>query len=193
MSEDMMIRIRTAEPSDAGPIAEMHVATWRIAYAGILPDDVLLGLTPGAEQRNWARIIATIDHEFTVHVAEAANGELLAYGSAGPVRPNGLPLSGEVYTLYVSPDHQGQGLGRELLFSMFARLQAQGFGSAMLWVLAANPARFFYHAMGGAVAAERRESHFGVALDEVAYAWPDLAKVCRQFDMTYQGRAGGYQ
>ncbi len=193
MSDDMMIRIRTAEPGDAGPIAEMHVAIWRMAYAGILPDAVLLGMSPSAERRNWARIIATVDDEFSVHVAEAVDGELLAYGSAGPARPNGLPQSGEVYTLYVSPDHQGQGLGRELLFSMFDRLRTQNFDSAMLWVLAANPARFFYHAMGGKVAAERRESHFGVELDEIAYAWRDLAKVCRQFDMTHQGRAGGYE
>jgi hypothetical protein len=29
--------------------------------------------------------------------------------------------------------------------------------------------------MGGAVAAERRERHFGVALDEQAYGWSDLS------------------
>ena len=73
MSDDM-IRIRTAQADDAGPIAELHVATWRIAYAGILPDAVLLGMSPSAEQRNWARIIATTDDKFAVHIAEAADG-----------------------------------------------------------------------------------------------------------------------
>ena len=188
MSDDM-IRIRIAQPSDAGPIAELHVDTWRAAYAGILPDDVLLGLSPSAERRQWLPIIATSDHEFAVHIAEAADGELLGYGSAGPARPSGLPYTGEVYTLYVAPDHQGRGLGRLLLFTMLAQLHLQGFDSAMLWVLAANPSRFFYHAMGGAVAAERRESHFGVALDEIAYGWRDLEMFGSYSGAVYQGRA----
>ena len=170
-----MIRIRTAQPSDAEAIADIHVAVWRTAYAGILPDDVLLGLSPDGERRHWLRVIATTDHEFSVHVAEAENGAILGYGSAGQARANGLPYAGEIFTLYVSPDHQGRGLGRRLLFAMFGQLRTQGLGSAMLWVLAANPSRFFYHAMGGAVAAERRERHFGVALDEQAYGWSDLS------------------
>ena len=33
--------IRFATPRDTGEIAEIHVAAWRAAYAGILPDAVL--------------------------------------------------------------------------------------------------------------------------------------------------------
>lgn len=169
-----MVRIRTARPGDAGAIAELHVATWRAAYAGMLPDRVLLGLSPSGERGYWRRAIAASDHEFSVHVAEGEGGELLGYGSAGRARPNGLPFAGEVYTLYVSVDHQERGLGRRLLFAMFDHFRRQGLDSAMLWVLAANPSRFFYRAMGGALTAERRARHFGVALDELAYGWADL-------------------
>jgi hypothetical protein len=44
----------------------------------------------------------------------------------------------------------------------------------MVWVLAANPARFFYEAMGGARAGERLEEFAGTQLEELAYGWPDL-------------------
>lgn len=165
-----MILIRIAETSDAKAIADVHVATWRTTYAGLLPDTVLLGI----EQRHWQRVIAIAKHHFVVQLAETADGEVIGYGSAGPTRESSLPFSAEVYTLYVAPDHQGQGCGRLLLAAMFKQLQAQGHGSAMLWVLAANPARFFYQAMGGVVAAERRERHFDVALNETAYGWSDL-------------------
>lgn len=165
-----MILIRIAETSDAKAIADVHVATWRTTYAGLLPDTVLLGI----EQRHWQRVIAIAKHDFVVQLAETADGEVIGYGSAGPTRESSLPFSAEVYTLYVAPDHQGQGCGRLLLAAMFKQLQAQGHGSAMLWVLAANPARFFYQAMGGVVAAERRERHFDVALNETAYGWSDL-------------------
>ena len=33
----MEIRIREANPADAGPMARVHVEPWRTAYAGILP------------------------------------------------------------------------------------------------------------------------------------------------------------
>jgi len=33
--------IRPATPEDARAIAEVHVASWRYAYRGLLPDDVL--------------------------------------------------------------------------------------------------------------------------------------------------------
>ena len=40
----MEIRIREANPADAGPMARVHVDTWRTAYAGILPAGHLEGL-----------------------------------------------------------------------------------------------------------------------------------------------------
>jgi hypothetical protein len=44
----------------------------------------------------------------------------------------------------------------------------------VIWVLSANPARFFYEAVGGSAVAERREAFAGTLLDETGYAWPDL-------------------
>ena len=41
-------------------------------------------------------------------------------------------------------------------------------------MLTANPARFFYEAVGGSAVAERKEAFAGTLLDETGYAWPDL-------------------
>ena len=59
----------------------------------------------------------------------------------------------------------------------------------MLWVLAANPARFFYSVMGGTLAAHRNERHFGVALDELVYGWADLKYLAGVQETAQQGRA----
>ena len=40
-----MISIRRARPSDAISIGAVHVAAWRSAYPGILPDDFLARLS----------------------------------------------------------------------------------------------------------------------------------------------------
>src|ERR1700756_3386192 len=64
---------------------------------------------------------------------------------------------GEVYTLYVESDFQNRGLGRRLLDALFRQLHADGCDTAVLWMLAANPTRFFYEGMGGEIVGVRRE------------------------------------
>ena len=41
-------------------------------------------------------------------------------------------------------------------------------------MLADNPARYFYAAMGGRVVAERSQALWGKPLQQAAYGWPDL-------------------
>jgi hypothetical protein len=49
--------IRRAELSDAKGIAAVHVAAWRVAYRGLLPDDVLDRLSiEDSAKRWWERI-----------------------------------------------------------------------------------------------------------------------------------------
>ena len=49
------------------------------------------------------------------------------------------------------------------------------YGAALVWVLAANPARFFYETLGGRRVAEQQERLWGTQLPEYAYHWPDLS------------------
>jgi ribosomal protein S18 acetylase RimI-like enzyme len=81
---------------------------------------------------------------------------------------------GEVYTLYVEPDFQNQGLGRRLLDALFRQLRAEGCDTAVLWMLADNPTRFFYEGLGGMPVGARTDTLAGRDVDEVAYAWRDL-------------------
>ena len=73
-------------------------------------------------------------------------------------------------------DWQGRGLGSRLLGALFSALRGAGVSDAYLWVLAGNPARFFYETMGGTRVAERQESFAGTLLDEIAYGWSDLSQ-----------------
>ena len=165
-----MLTVRNAGPGDIAGIAETYVETWRDAYAGILPDRVLLGMSAKRQAAEWRRIL---DRE-RIKVAVDGRHGLVGFGSAGPARGGKLPYDGEVYTLYVHPDFQGRGIGGKLLGALFGALLHDGIESAILWVLADNPARFFYEAMGGKWAAVRDETLWGVTLPERGYAWADL-------------------
>lgn len=174
-------RLRPARLTDAAAIARVHVETWRATYAGLVPDAYLVGMTEAGQTASWQRQLDQRQGRGPDRspardlVVEASGGRLVGFGACGPRRVGELPYKGEVYALYVAIDWQGRGLGRRLLGGLFAALLDGGVSSAYLWVLAGNPSRYFYEAMGGERIAERKENFAGTRLDEVAYAWPDLA------------------
>jgi len=128
----------------------------------------------------WARALADPGEARGIFVADDPDMGVVGFGSCGPVRdpPEGLDgrekRVGEVYTLYIEPDFQNQGLGRRLLHAMFRQLRAEGCDAAVLWMLAENPTRFFYEGLGGTLVGARTDTMAGRDVDEVAYVWRDL-------------------
>ncbi len=164
-----MSRVRSARLGDAAAIAALYVDSWRSAYAGLLPDRVLLGMSQSKQRLQWSRrIIGGVD---TVMVALNGRREVVGVVSGGGCRDRRFSGAGEVYELYVSPARQGQGHGKALLEHILSAHRESGLASALLWILARNPSRFFYEAMGGVRVAERDESIWGVVLPEIAYQW----------------------
>lgn len=166
--------VRKAEAADAEAIARIYVDGWRDSYAGLVPDRVLIGMSRRRQAADWRGIIAHGRRNQQVMVAEDASG-VVGFGSAGPARGADLPFGGEIYTLYVDPDRHDQGIGRALLRALFADLTAHDIDAALVWVLAGNPARYFYEALGGHLVAVRDERLWGTVLAQVAYGWHDLA------------------
>jgi ribosomal protein S18 acetylase RimI-like enzyme len=183
----LTLTIRRASLSDARAIAHVHVETWRSAYAGILPDHVMVNMTVDGKASSWRAVIAQQGPRDTVLIARVSDGgsgdAVVGFASCGPLGGSRATSEGEVHTLYVLPDWHEQGVGRALLCACFRVLRAAGMTSAMVWVLAENPSRFFYQAMGSKAAAQREEALWGARLRQTAYHWPDLAALpesCRE-------------
>ena len=165
------IVIRAARPNDAGPIARLDVETWQAAYAGILGTPYLAGLTVARRETGWGHLLRR--DSGSVRVAVNPNGDVVGFGSFGSSR--GEPdFTSEVFTLYVAPDWQNIGIGRDLLLAMFGRLVAQGHNSAIVWVLRENPARFFYQRLGGKEVRQKLLPFQGSEVAVSGYGWPDL-------------------
>jgi len=165
------ITIRAARPGDARRIARLDVEVWRATYAGILATQFLVGLSAARREVGWATVIEREPHD--VRVAVDNDDNILGFGSCGRCRA-GAPFAGEVFTLYVAPDWQNQGIGRLLLLALFERLVAQGCPSAIIWVLRDNPGRFFYRRLGGSEVQHKMFAVGGKRIAAAGYAWRDL-------------------
>lgn len=181
--------IRPAAPRDVEAIARIHVDTWHATYAGIIPDAYLVSMDMGRQHRLWQQTVRaggqtggqTGGSGHQVFVTALTTGEVVGFTSCGPARrdmlPRRAPYDGEVYTLYVALDHQGHGHGKRLLDTCFGALRDQDKSAAIVWVLAANPARFFYEAQGGKKVAGRIEKFAGAKLEELGFGWELSADV----------------
>ena len=175
------LRIRRGVSEDAREASRLHADTWRISYRGLVPDALLDGLDATRWEAGWRRAFEGFDPARVVAVAEIA-GRIVGFAGAGRARSGAPPgYRGEVYTLYVHPDRQGQGIGGALLREAAEGLGERGLVPIVIWTLFDNPAsRGFYVARGGAVVGERHEAFDGYTLHEVAYGWPEAASLLRQ-------------
>ncbi len=118
-----MISVRRAKPADAISIGAVHVAAWRSAYPGILPDRFLAGLSI---PRQAAHYDAAIRAGTGVFVAAALGADvplgsgsrIIGFATAGRARAGGeiagrRLAEGEVETLYVLDDWRDRGVGRK--------------------------------------------------------------------------------
>ena len=171
-----MISVRPARLEDAATLARIYVETWRDTYAGVLPDQMLVGMSDTRHAAAWAHELRTSDRFGDTLAAELPNDGIVGLSTVGSTRRDASALidGGEIYRLYVAPAFQNRGIGRALMLGSFDWLIERRRGAAMLWVVAQNPSRFFYERLGGIRLGERTEHMGGTAVHEIAYGWPDL-------------------
>jgi len=181
-----MISLRAARPADAVAIGAVHVAAWRSAYPGILPDDYLARLSAARQAAHYDGAIRGPGGVF-VAVASGTDVPLgspprvVGFTTAGRGRGGmivGRRLGeGEVETLYVLDDWRERGIGRRLLRAAAGHLAETGCRSLYLWVLCDNPARWFYQRLGGTQAAVAPIKVAGQSVMQTAFVWDPIQRL----------------
>lgn len=167
--------IRAAMAGDAGGIARVHVESWRSTYRGIVPDRFLAGLSVEQREQVWHRNIITDRPDYRVFIAENVSGRVIGFADGGPERTGDRQYPGELYAIYLLAGEQRRGVGRRLVRAVAEHLCGRAIPAMLLWVLAENPARRFYEAIGGRELRSQPIEIGGARLDEVAYGWDDVA------------------
>jgi len=160
------LRIRHAEIGDVPTIAEIHVRAWQTAYRGIMADAFLDSLTPEQRIPTWTRFLEDPECRITVLVAvDTVTATVLGFCSVCPRRDDAATTTatdGELYTLYVDPEHRGDGIGTTLIAVGESTLREAGFTSAILWMLKDNaPSRAFYERRGWDADGGTRTQRYG--------------------------------
>lgn len=146
--------IRAATRDDADSITDVQVASWRAGYAHVFPESVLFADDFDSSRRTfWNAWRFAPGHRIAVATEDDGDkgGRVIAFCSYGPERERarGFTGRGEVWAFYLHPDRWGSGAASELMDHVEQRLRAEGFATAVLWVLDDNPrARRFYERHG---------------------------------------------
>lgn len=169
------MRIRPATAADADAIAEVHVASWRGAYAGLMPQEFLDALDATRRAEGWRGVLACTDWpRCGAFIAEDDAGAA-GFAHISPSRDAGSPDSmGELTSIYVRPTSWGSGDGLSLMSACVRSLSSGGFDAATLWVLDGNArARRFYDLAGWSPDGDERiEQISEFAVREIRYWRP---------------------
>lgn len=158
---------------DARGIANVHVNGWLSAYRGILSDDVLTQLS--VDRSEAKRKERLHDPRGFCYVAETTDSRIVGFADGGHEREGHPDYDGEIYAMYVLPEHQRQGIGRQLFDQAVKWFVDEGVSTMLIWVLTANAgACRFYETMGGRRFGADTISIGGEEHETVRYGWSDL-------------------
>jgi L-amino acid N-acyltransferase YncA len=138
--------LRRARVADAPAVAEAHIASWRHAYAGLVPQSLLDGLSVPEGTERWLTRLEQADPTVRRIVVAEVDGAVTGFAAVGTSRDEDAPATaGELSAIYLQPEVMGRGIGHLLHERALDELRELGRTEARLWVLTTNiPTRRFY-------------------------------------------------
>lgn len=153
------MEVRRVARTELRAAHEARIATWQVAYRGIVPDDHLDALTLRPE--DLARFEARFDAGEGRTFGAWVGGDVVGMAVAGECRDGDRYGESELYALYVLPSHWGTGVAQALWEA------ALPFTS--LWVLEDNARARAFYARNGFHPEATKTVVVGVPLTEVRY------------------------
>ncbi len=161
-----------ASPDDAVEVAQVHAASWKATYRGILPDSYLDTEVDLERAEYWHSALS--DRRYPIVKLARVSGKIVGLIALH----NDPDDEGYDYTmehLHLLPGHTGQGLGRYLVKVAAETAQAEGAASLCLWVFEENVAAIgFYEQLGGVTDAHGIDKFAGSDAPDRRIGWHDL-------------------
>ncbi len=170
--------VRAARASDAAGLARVQVASWRSAFAGLVPAEVIEELT---QRRGGRPVHAALAEQRSARRRRPSTGctsrwqkpgepDLLGFAAAGPATDEDLwpATDGELYELHVLPAAADGGHDGRLLNAVADTFAEDGFSTGYTWALAGDEPRIgFLEEAGWAPDGSRASLDMGVKVPVV--------------------------
>ncbi len=170
LGSSVEIVVRSGKPSDAAALQHLFKESWRCAYGGIIPSHHLEWMISKRTKKWWVSATRSRDCMLVLSLS----GDTVGYATLGLSRTRGRvsPAEGEIYEIYLSPIHQGIGLGERLFEACRHTLEMRGHCGLIVWVLAQNTGAIeFYWRRGGRPVKSTTELIGGAPLEKIAFEW----------------------
>ncbi|WP_421694243.1 GNAT family N-acetyltransferase [Aestuariivirga sp.] len=163
-------------PKDAGTIAQLHVASWREAYARMIPPEILAGIDLADRTARWQSYLAVPGNPTWLASVDGVAAGFIRAGRLSEPLVEGA--DGHIYALYVLHRFYRMGIGRALLARVATQWREADGHALSLGVLTANhPARAFYEALGARLVTDDSYEWDGHLLPESIYVFENLAEL----------------
>jgi GNAT superfamily N-acetyltransferase len=164
-----VITVRKAKPTDALPIAALHVRAWQIGFAEYFSAEYLEGQASFLEEPALRRREEQLASPEITTLVAGEEGLILGFAAWMKNRDDLGDEVGELGAIYVHPDAWGQGAGTALITEVEAEMALAGYARAILWTLGPNErTRRFYEHRGWSFDGTTKPHRTGVEL--VRYA-----------------------
>lgn len=163
------MKIRQATNEDAFGIAQVHIASWKSTYKGLILDSILDNLMLEKRVELWIKNIS--DENKIVFVLENDNG-IIGFMDGQRVEDALYEnYDADLTSLYLYEEQKGNGYGRKMLEELFKQFKMQGMNSCIVKVLANNPSKYFYERLGAIKIDTFDASEYGEGVEIDVYAW----------------------
>ncbi len=171
---DIGVDFRCGRLSDVPAVARVHVESWRRSFAGIAPKDFLDKMS--VDKRVEALAERFNQCPYSMLVAEHREQGIVGFGDFGAPRLE-VDHDAQIYSFYLLPEFQRNGLGTRLFKRCVSRLAKDGVRSLCLDSLEVSPYRAFYEKMGGRIVGRDRHDLDGEYFETVIYGWDDISQI----------------
>ena len=154
-----MVHIRRAQSGDEETLARIQTESWKAAFAGIVPAELLAQCTNVERaEKMYARLLA--ERRGNGYILELdGKAHCIAWWDAA--KDDDMPGAAELRCIYSLPDNWRRGYGSRMMERVLTDVKAAGYETIVLWVFARNERAIRFYEAHGFAASGKTQSAFG--------------------------------
>lgn len=156
--------IRRATLSDVDQMAGVIMKAWKVAYTGIIDPKYIKNMNKDKFVSIFKKNIINQEEIIFVYYENGLKGFISGKEHNGE-------YDCEIVGLYVDPENQGKGVGKQLFQKMKEEFITKGKSRLLVWTLENADNNGFYIKMGGVKKEDKKLSYGGKSYDGVGFSF----------------------